>query len=88
MRDGAARSQLECTIWRERDLYALAAQFLQRREKALRAKLTALGRRVSGAWRAEQKTAALASWLVLAGRCPPGEAFDPASPQSFTHLNK
>lgn len=68
VQDAAARSGLPCSIWRERDLHALAAGILKRPEPALRDSLTALGREVDGPWRAEQKAAALAAWLVLAAR--------------------
>ena len=65
--DGVTRSQLKYSIWRERDLYGVAAGSLGRPEAALRSTLTALGRAVDGSWRAEQKAATLAAWLVLAG---------------------
>lgn len=68
VQDAAARSGLSCSIWRERDLYALAVGILKQQERALRDTLAALGREVAGPWRAEQKAAALAAWLVLAGR--------------------
>lgn len=68
VQDAAARSRLSCSIWRERDLHALATAMLKRPEAALRDTLAALGREVAGPWRAEQKAAALAAWLVLAGR--------------------
>jgi hypothetical protein len=68
VQDAVARSRLSCSIWRDRDLYALAAGTLKQPERALRDTLTALGREVAGPWRAEQKAAALAAWLVLAGR--------------------
>jgi len=67
VQDGATRSRLSCSIWRDRDLYALAAGTLMRPEPLLRQMLTALGRELGGPWRAEQKAAALAGWLVLAG---------------------
>lgn len=67
VQDGAARSSLACAIWRERDLYALAAGVLNQPEQELRSALAALGRGVAGSWRAEEKAAALAAWLVLAG---------------------
>lgn len=70
VQDAAARRGLSCSIWRERDLHALAAGILKRPEPALRDTLTALGRDVEGPWRAEQKAAALAAWLVLAARSP------------------
>lgn len=64
----AVRSGLECSIWRERDLYGFAAGVLKHPESKLRAEIAELGRTTSGPWRAEQKTAALAAWLVLAHR--------------------
>jgi hypothetical protein len=63
--DAAAISRLRVRIWRERDLYALAAGAFQQPEPALRGTLVSLGRTVAGPWRAEQKAAALAAWLVL-----------------------
>ena len=65
VQDGAARSQLACTIWRERNLYESAARVLKRPEQELRVLMSSLGRGISGPWRAEQKAAALAAWLVL-----------------------
>lgn len=64
--DGAARSQLKHSIWRERDLYGVGAGSLHRPEPKLRSALTALGHAVDGSWRAEHKAATLAAWLVLA----------------------
>jgi hypothetical protein len=64
--DAVGRSDLPCSIWRERDLYQAAAAILNRPEPALRETLVALGRGVDGPWRAEQKAAALSAWLVLA----------------------
>ena len=66
--DAAVRSGLVCSIWRERDLYALAAGILKRPKEELRRRLAALGQPVDGSWRAEQKSAALAAWLMLVGR--------------------
>lgn len=66
--DVAVRSGLECSIWRERDLYGFAAGVLKHPESKLRAEIAELGRTTSGPWRAEQKAAALAAWLVLAHR--------------------
>jgi hypothetical protein len=62
------RGGLPCAIWRERDLYEAASGILKRPEQALRVTLAALGRDTEGSWRAEQKAAALAAWLVLACR--------------------
>jgi hypothetical protein len=66
--EAADAGGLTCSIWRERDLYAEAAHSLRRSEPALRATVTALGRTVDGSWRAEQKAAAVAAWLVMASR--------------------
>ena len=66
----AAQSRLRCWIWRERDLYSAAAEILAKSEQALRRTLAELGRAVPGSWRAEQKAATLAAWLVLAGPAP------------------
>jgi len=57
---------LTCAVWRERDLYAMAAGILRQGEAGIRAAVSALGGGVAGGWRAEQKAAALAAWLVLA----------------------
>ena len=68
--DAVARNTLACSIWRERDLYGFAARMFKRPEEELRGTVAALGRGIGGTWRAEQKTAALAAWLVLAGHAP------------------
>lgn len=65
VQDAVARSNLACCLWRERDLYASAASYLERSEDELRKVLTAVGRAAAGPWRAEQKAATLAAWLVL-----------------------
>jgi hypothetical protein len=66
--DAAVRMGLSCSIWRDRDLLAAAAAILKQPERTLRDAVATLGRDVGGPWRAEQKAAALAAWLVLAGR--------------------
>jgi hypothetical protein len=65
--DAARRRGVRCVLWRERDLVGEAVKALKRPEKDLRGIVSALGRDVDGPWRAEQKAAALAAWLVLAG---------------------
>ena len=65
--DAASASGIAYTIWRERDLYAAAASALDRSETDLKAGLAALKKSTSGAWRAEQKAAATAAWMLLAG---------------------
>jgi hypothetical protein len=68
--DAVARRRLACSIWRERDLYGFAAMMFKRPEVELRGRVAALGRGMVGPWRAEQKAAALAAWLVLAEHAP------------------
>lgn len=65
--DAAHEGDLACSIWRERDLYGAAAAALQRREDDLRATVAAFRRKGDGTWRAEQKAATVAAWLMLAG---------------------
>ena len=60
-----SRRGVKCSVWRDRDLFGVASQRLRRPESALRAALLNLGREVPGSWRAEQKAAALAAWIVL-----------------------
>jgi hypothetical protein len=71
VQDAAARSHVPCSMWRERDLYASATAVLRRPEQALRDDLKTIGAGVAGSWRAEQKMAALAAWLVLASGSNP-----------------
>jgi hypothetical protein len=61
-----AENDLPCSIWRERDLYSTAARALGQPEGRIRAAAKAMGDAVQGAWRAEQKLAATAGWLLLA----------------------
>jgi hypothetical protein len=63
-----AASGLSCSVWRERDIYAAAAEALRQPEPRIRSTLSALGSDVDGPWRAEQKVAAVAAWLVLAAQ--------------------
>ena len=58
---------VKCSVWRERDLFGTASERLGRKEAAVRTALLRLGRDVEGSWRAEQKAAALAAWIVLDG---------------------
>ena len=63
--DGVERNGVKCSVWRERDLYAVAEKHLNIAEGLLRVKLAALGKDVDGGWRAEQKAATLGAWIVL-----------------------
>jgi hypothetical protein len=66
VKDAAERRHVPASVWRERDLYALAAAQLKRTESDLRQALAGIGRTREGSWRAEHKSATLAAWLVLA----------------------
>ncbi len=66
--EAATRSGLSCSIWRDRDLHAEVAGHLKLSEQAIQNTLTAFARDVGRPWRTEQKSAALAAWLVIAGR--------------------
>jgi len=63
----AADCGVPCTTWRQRDLTAVAIDRLSVRESALKTSLTRLKAGVTGPWRAEQKLAATAAWILLAG---------------------
>jgi hypothetical protein len=65
--EGLAAQGLSCSVWRQRDLNEVAMKTLALSDSAIRARLAALGHDVAGPWRAEQKAAALAAWIVLAG---------------------
>jgi hypothetical protein len=60
-------SGLPCSVWRERDVYGVASAALVETEPRIRNMVAALGQEIDGPWRAEQKAAAVAAWLVLAG---------------------
>ena len=64
----AKRHRLRTVTTVERELPPLAAVALGRSEAALKHAVTELGVAAPGPWRAEQKMAALAAWLVLAGK--------------------
>ncbi|HEY6205498.1 MAG TPA: hypothetical protein VIW21_04970 [Chthoniobacterales bacterium] len=55
---------IRCAIFRERDIYALAAKSLRRSPAQIKRALADLGRGEKH-WRAEQKSAGLAAWLLL-----------------------
>jgi hypothetical protein len=63
-----SRRRVACSVWRDRDLPALAVERLRKTEHAVRTALVELKPEGSGPWRAEQKAAALAAWIVLVAR--------------------
>jgi len=65
VQNSLSRHRVPCSVWRERDLSGVAGRQLRTTEGALRNTMLSLGRGVPGSWRAEQKAAALAAWIVL-----------------------
>jgi len=64
--EAALRSRgIHCSLFTERDAYAVAAKSLGLSTGRIRDMLTNLGRAVAGPWRADQKLAALAAWMAL-----------------------
>jgi len=70
VQDAAVDCRVACRIWRERDLYEAAAGILNEPEERVRATLAKLARPAGCPWRAEQKAATLAAWLVLTSGDP------------------
>ena len=64
----AKRHALRTVTTVERELLPLAAVALGRSEGAVKRAVTDLGDPFPGPWRAEQKVAAIAAWLVLEGK--------------------
>jgi hypothetical protein len=65
VKDAVERRRMAPLIWRERDLYGVAATRLRRTESDIRETIAGLGCSVEGPWRAEHKAAAVAAWLVM-----------------------
>ena len=61
----ARASRLPCMTVVERALYATAAAQLKRPTAALKDVVAELGHAVDGPWRADEKAATLAAWLML-----------------------
>jgi hypothetical protein len=62
----ALRSQgVHCLVFTERNAYAEAAKILSQSPERIKLAIAELGRSVKGAWRADQKMAALAAWVSL-----------------------
>ena len=57
--------RLRVRVVREKELYAAAARALRVPAGRLRRRVARLGEDVEGPWRAEEKGAALAAWMVL-----------------------
>jgi hypothetical protein len=66
--ESLTRYGVKTTFMLEQGLLAEGARALKQPSGALKGELTALGRQAGGPWRSDQKSAALAAWLVLAAR--------------------
>src|SRR5262249_17975596 len=66
--DALHASGIAVTAMLEADLWPGAAKRLGVGPPALKGQVAALGGAVGGGWRAEQKTAALAAWMLLVDR--------------------
>jgi len=61
----AGALRLACTVVVEREAFATASGRLKRPAAGLKRAVGELGRALGGPWRAEEKTAALAAWMLL-----------------------
>jgi len=62
----AVRHRLRSSVVLERELYAVAARALRRSLRRLQREATELGEAVGRPWRADDKAAAVAAWMLLA----------------------
>ncbi|MGH7538403.1 MAG: hypothetical protein ACREMF_07200 [Gemmatimonadales bacterium] len=69
--DAARRGGLGASIVLEREVYRSTARAARKTERQAKAAMAEVGRGIHGRWRAEEKTAAAAAWLVLAQRYRP-----------------
>jgi len=79
--EAALRAGLACAIVLEREAYAVTAREVGGSEERLRRAVAELGRGAGGRWRAEEKTAAAAAWLVLARRAKTAGRRESARPR-------
>jgi hypothetical protein len=58
---------IRCSVFLEKEAYARASEKLGITEEAARRTVARIGELHEGSWRAEEKMAALAAWIALAG---------------------
>jgi hypothetical protein len=58
--------RLDCEVFVERDIYDRAARMLQKSADEIKLSLKTMGRDKTVSWRAEEKLAALAAWMISA----------------------
>jgi hypothetical protein len=66
--NAAGSLRLPCTVVVEREAFATASGRLKRPPAGLKRAVGELGRALGGPWRAEEKTAAIAAWMILTRR--------------------
>jgi hypothetical protein len=71
VQDSARRCRLGSLVIVEREVYPTLARATGRTESGVKHAIAELGGALDGPWRAEEKTAAAAAWLVLARRLRP-----------------
>ena len=71
VQDSASRCRLGSLVIVEREVYPTLARATRRTESGVKHAIADLGGALAGPWRAEEKTAAAAAWLVLARRVRP-----------------
>jgi hypothetical protein len=69
--EAALRQRLGTITVLERDVYATAARLTSRTAVTVKGIVAELGNTLDGPWRADEKTAAAAAWVVLARRLRP-----------------
>jgi hypothetical protein len=70
LRDALRAHGLRCDVFTEKQLAASAAAALQRREAAIKRVVAQFGKAAGTPWRAEEKAASTAAWMMLPGFAP------------------
>jgi hypothetical protein len=65
--DAFEARDIRCSVFLEKEAYACAAEELNTTEETARRTVARIGESHEGSWRAEEKLAALAAWIALAG---------------------
>jgi len=63
--DATRRLGLQPTVTVEKQIFKRASKALRRPEPLLKSQVRALGRGIDGPWRAEEKAATVAAWMLL-----------------------
>jgi hypothetical protein len=65
IQEAASARGLKTSITTEKDLYRTATEALGIAEPELKKRINELGRSATGSWKAEEKAAAIAAWMLL-----------------------